>query len=71
VECIFINSGKKRGPRTPSSVISNVQDHASSSPQEHDNYGEFSFYFIPYDALQIDTSEELVPLLNQADYYVM
>ncbi|CAG8746405.1 4679_t:CDS:1 [Dentiscutata erythropus] len=72
VECVFINSGKKRGPKTSqSSVIPEVQGYASSSPQQLDNYGDISFYFIPYDALQIDISEELVPLLNQANYYVM
>ncbi|CAG8644749.1 12220_t:CDS:1 [Gigaspora margarita] len=59
IECIFTNSGKKRGPRT------------SNSLQQFDNYGDIPYYFIPYDALQIDISNIPIPIFNQANYYIM
>ncbi|CAG8549756.1 61_t:CDS:1, partial [Scutellospora calospora] len=62
LECIFINSGKRRGPKTKSTLssVSNVQDHVSVNTQQSNNNGDIIFYFIPYFVLQ-----EPVPLLNQ------
>ncbi|CAG8677992.1 9126_t:CDS:1 [Cetraspora pellucida] len=68
IECVFINSGKKRGPKTPSSITPNAKSHASSFPQQLDNY--IPFYFIPYSAFQINVSEEPVQFFNQANYVV-
>ncbi|CAG8747331.1 19406_t:CDS:1, partial [Racocetra persica] len=68
IECVFINSGKKRGPKTLSSITPNVKGHESNFSQHLDNY--IPFYFIPFDAFQINVSEESVPLFNQVNYVI-
>ncbi|CAG8548181.1 6278_t:CDS:1 [Racocetra fulgida] len=66
LECVFTNLDRKRGPKTDftlPSVIPNVQDHESSTPQQHNYIGYINF--ISYDISnihQINGSQESLPL---------